>query len=519
MALSLTTLRQALGTELRHFLPSTVGSGTRFTVVDATHPFQSMDEAGAWTDFTGWWLFRPQAAAIDRQRKVLTYHAPSGTFQVDRPYAGVPTAGEPYELWGVGLTLDQLHGCLNAALDQLFVRDRFWAVPPPDQRRSTFWSLTPPPDAAAWLTNPKWVLAMACLSEAERTTVELEAHVPSDTSYAGAVWTWRRDRTRGDIRRVQTAEGYATAGGTVAATWAAPTQEGSTLFAVVTARPGTVSAPLGAPWGPLFDVVGSGLHTTVYVDPENTVPHEGTETFTSSALPGCLTLLEYQGLHPDGLDQQASAIGNAALLRSGTTLQVAEGDELYLAVLGQRGQGVPYGPTNRFTALSSPQPTAQVANPAFHTVYERNALHLDLEDRVPSFVEGQRIDPLQTDQGQVVLYPQEMVAAPGAYLVEAVRPLSSYLRGGPTGEFGTFAGPLAEEAQETDGHAHDGRLGAIVAGALVYAWERLPGFKAFVLADPAREQQILKARHRFVNYRKASTPRMHHRFRYREPIG
>lgn len=529
MGLTLTEIRQALGIELRDFQPSTSGSAsTKSTVVDPTSPFQTQFGIGDenFDDYTNWYLFRPSAASVnDQQRRVRTYHGPTGTFQVDRPYTNAPTS-EAYELWNVGLTLDQIHGCINQSLRRLFIRDRFWLVPPTDTIRGSFLQVAVPSDVQNWLTNQKHVLQMGMLVEGPKNAASLSASAPGSVDYASVIATFKRDRAKGAIRRVQSTTGTDSLElGTINIAAPQIVTEGNLLVLGVTVHGTGVTTPAG--WTLIASASKNNTFTALYY--RFPVTHGSglsnftiTYSYSGGAPAGVATFAEYQGLRPGGLDVSSSASGTSATLVSGTTAAAAEGDELWVAVLGAGlvagaiNATTLFNPTNRFSLVANPL-AYDTTYTASHGFYERIIPVTDLQDRHPSPIEGQRFDPIQEEQGVVVLYPQQPIVAPNFYIVDALRSLYTYCRVDGSGHFGTKLDGLTAETNQVEGDAESGLRDAIVAGAMVYAWERIPSFRA--MADRERQQKISLARHRFLSYQRASQPQPTKRFKYREPVG
>ncbi len=425
---------------------------------------------------------------------------------------------EAYELWDCGLTFDELNDSINQALRQVRTTDRFWLVPPTDSARTSFLRVALPLDVQGWCTQAGWIESVSTQSEPPTTTASLSASLVTAAAYASAMVTWKRDRSQGGVTRVQVTTGtVSTSGTTLTATWAADTTPGNTLLAFVTAYSGTIVAPSGWTAGPT--TTSGTMRTSVFYVSPSTAAHTGTETFTvGTATPGSLTLVEYAGLLAGGIDATATAGGTSATVTSGITQTTAQGDELWLAVLGVNSGEALFTPTNRFSRMSNPRPSASTyTNPAYHAVYERILTVTDLEDRALLEVGGSQHDPAVEEGGTVYLWPDRPVTPPSAYVVQARRPLYSFCRPDSSGQFGAKTDGLTAEGNQTNGGLADELLDIIVAGAITEAYERYPTFRA--MAEGERLACINQSRARFSTYLRASQPARNPRFREREMVG
>lgn len=523
MALTRKQIRQRMGVELRGFRNSTATAGsTAHTLVDTAYPYRTNRQDGAYTDFAGWWMFRPSAAAVgDQQRRVLTYDPPTGTFLPDEGYTNSPS-GEVYELWDetIGLTLDELHDAINQSLRRVFVTDRFWLVPPTDSQVGSFHRLGLPADTRNWLTNPRWVQSVGTLSEPARVPASMDASILSAKDYAGALLTFKRDRTQGALRRVQVASAATTddTQATLAVTLAQTPTIGNLLVLVVSGYGGTdIIYPNGWTAGPTAIKNNVLLGTFYRFVPQTVSPTISIEILGASASASSITVAEYSGVLPGGIDVTSSTTGNSATLASGTTTAPIQGDELWIAALAANYAAAQFNPTNRFSLVANPYNPAFSDFSAYHAVYERVMPETDLQERTPSMVDGGAWDPAVLEGDTVYLTPSVGVASPNAYVVQARRPLYSYCRYDSTGQFGSKTDGLTGESQQTEGGVENELLDTIVAGAISSAYENYATFRD--LAEGERLQRILRARAKFEAFARAAVVKGRSRFRYKEVVG
>lgn len=514
MTLTLTQIRQRLGVELGVFRSSTATAGSTVNALeDTAYPFKTNFPEGADADFSKWWLFRPAAAAPgDVQRRVLTYAPRAGFYTPDAPWTSAPASGEAYELWNVGLGLAELNRAVNDGLKRLYATDKLWVVPAVDNLRRI--ALTP---YATWLTNPRWVQQVSVQSEGRKTTASMSASAALANNSANAILTWKRDPAQSGIRRRQIVTNEDLINGTLfIATWTNATRRGNTLFAFLTSIGGTVTAPSG--WTLLTSVLQGTTRTSVYYITGVNSSRLGPEMWTlSTTSVGTITLVEYDGLLPNGLDVSATAGSTTGALSTGTTSVVAQADELWLAILGTANGPQLFDPSNRFTLVNEAS-TASATNPAYHWLYERMNTVTSLDDMPPTEIRGGAVEPIREEGGVIFLYPDRPITSPSAYVIDTLRPLYTYCAPDSSGMLGTKTDGLTAEGNVADGDVNEEVYEAIVNAAIVAALSNYPNFREWALKSD-RKERIREARAKMLAYDRSSHFSRRSTFTYQEPVG
>lgn len=516
--LTLTEIRQRVGVELGAFFSGTATDGSnRYALEDTSYPSKSNFPGGGETDFSAWWVFRPEAdTANDQQRRVQLYEPRTGIYTPDAYWAVAPAEGEAYELWNVGLGLAQLHRAINDGLKRLYQTDRLWVVP--DAALTSERRVGLPPDVT-WLTNPLWVQGVAVQREGRKTTASLSASMSAALANhsANVIFTWKRDRSLSGIRRRQLATNAALFAGTsLAATWATATRAGNTCFAFLTTIGGTVTAPAG--WSLLTSVLQSTTRTSIYYVTGVNAARSGAETFTlSSSSIGTLTLLEYDGLLPNGLDTSTTSGANASTLSTGTTSTVAEADELWLGIIGTAAGPTLFNPSNRFELINGASAHSS-SHPAYHWIYERICPVTNLDEQPAQEIRAGQMDAIREEGGGIYFYPDRPVGNGEAYLIDALRPLSTYCAVDATGMLGTKLDGLTAEGNVTDGSDSEEVFEAIVNAAIVAALTNYPQFREWTLKSD-RQERIREAQAKMAAYNRSSHPLRRRTFVYQEPVG